>query len=174
MAKASPRGADWRPAGNVRHEPVPYKLLPVNPWHGEERVGPDCGDYSGHLFDPWQRGDLVAVEMPHHVTYAFGHKAPANRLALATWIIGRRATVPSASTQKYDFGVGAVPCGSRAKLWRIPYHWRSAAAWLIGQEFETREALEFAMERQQHANAARAGIYAADEREKGFKPCPAT
>jgi hypothetical protein len=158
MSKASKRGAEWVPRGNVQFQPVPYKLLPVavlrNDYVGAERCGEGCGDYTGHYFDPWQRGDLVAVEMPHHVTYAFGHKRPANAPTLATWVIGRRATVPSAHTQKYDFGRGAVTVGSKANLYRIPYRWRQVAAQLIGQEFESRDEMESAMERQQESIAA--------------------
>lgn len=145
--KPSPHGPAWQPSNGVTLHPVPFKLLRVVPCGaiGECVAGPEYGSYQGQPFDPWQRGDLVVVEMPHSVTYAFGHKRSANMPALATWIVGYRATVPSAVTQKYDFGLGPVTVGTKADLWRVPYRWQAAAAALVGKEFESREALEEAM-----------------------------
>lgn len=64
--------------------------------------------------------------------------------------IGSRAAVPSAPRQKVDLGGRLLtvdgPSGVGGTLWRIPYHWQPKAARLIGQEFESREALESAME----------------------------
>lgn len=146
MTKSSKRGADWTPRGNVQFQPVPYALLPVvdtgSP--GQERCGDGCGEYSWHLFDPWQRGDLVAICCQHTAWHqGEGHKS------YESWHIGRRATVPSAITQKIDCGGASLVSlgrGSpRADLYRIPYRYRQAAEKLIGKEFSTREALEAAM-----------------------------
>lgn len=139
------RGANWTPRGNCRLSPVPFKLLRAKGRNGEEYVeGPEYGEYQGCPFDPWQRGDLVALSFTHtHWHKGEGHKR------YETWHIGRRASVPSATVEKVDCGgpaVKRVGRGSGATLYRIPYRYQHKAAQLIGQPFETREALEAAME----------------------------
>lgn len=145
MSKPSKRGADWAPRGNCRLSPVPFKLLRAIGRNGEEYVaGPEYGEYTGCPFDPWQRGDLVALSFKHTSWHqGEGHKS------YETWHIGRRATVPSAPAEKVDCGgtsLFRVDKGSGATLYRIPYQYQHRAAQIIGQPFDSREALELAMD----------------------------
>jgi len=123
------------PPPQVTFTPVPYRLLRVARNRGEEHVHPDTpAPWGGQRFDPWRKGDLVAVH------YA------------GEWAIAIRATAPSAVRQRFVFQRETPDIVPRmldtysCDLWRIPYVWRPAAERLLGLTFTSREALETAME----------------------------
>jgi hypothetical protein len=135
------RGRDWKPAPGVSFEPVPFKLLRVKARGADEIVfGDDMGDYNGHLFDPWKRGDLVVVER----ACSYWETGKGTR-RYTEWSVGTRHTTPSAPVLKVSLGGSPYAVSRADTLWRIPYCYQRAAALLIGQAFETREALEAAI-----------------------------
>lgn len=138
------------PPKQVKFSPVPFKLLQVagaGSDHEQVQVlGPHCdtdyGDYAGAPFDMWHKGDLCAIKYTHRST-----NRDMSRTEYATWYIGRRASTPSAVRAKYDIGgIRTVASSDPITLFRIPYRYLSRAAQLIGTEFESREALEQALD----------------------------
>jgi LysM repeat protein len=99
------------------------------------------GDYNGHLFDPWKRGDLVVVE----IARSYWETGKGTR-RYTEWMVGTRHTTPSAPALKVSFGNCGPYTTTRADtLWRIAYRYQQKASTIIGQTFETREALEAAL-----------------------------
>ena len=108
--KASPRGIDWTPKGAVHPPRSLFTLLPIVSGHGMERCGLGTGDYEGVLFDPWRKGDLVAIEYRRSAWHqGKGHSQ------YTTWYIGRRASTPSHVRHAYDIG-GISPLYSHQNI----------------------------------------------------------
>lgn len=143
----SARRCPIHPPNSVNFQPVPFKLLRIVERNGREYVaGADYGDYQGLPFDPWQRGDLVGACLSH----SSWHRDHGQQ-SYDIWCIAKRANVPSAPRVQLFLAEGrrvtvGGPSGYPIAIYRIPYHWRPAAKKLFGREFETREALEQAME----------------------------
>jgi hypothetical protein len=139
-------------AASATFRPVPYKLIEIHTdHHGDEFVAPSAPKpYAGMRLDPWKRGDLVAIERRMTVTY--NHTYSGKRLlseAASSWHIGRRFTPPSAKRQTISIDTqnhyGIEPYPNKDKLFRIVLRYLVAAERLIGQEFDSREALETAL-----------------------------
>lgn len=150
--KATPRnavGENWKASGNVQFKPVEFDLVKVGHtdrnFPDQEYAAEGFGAYSFQPFDPWHKGDLVVICIKSRV-----HALPRSGVKshdVETWRVMRRATVPSANTQKYDIGEGfcAWDAGRNVEKWRIPYRNRQAAYKLLGQDFDSMADLIAAM-----------------------------
>jgi hypothetical protein len=146
VSRRNALAAASNPPPGVAFQPVPYKLLNVALSGGREVAATGYGEYSGQFFDPWKKGDFVAVECRHSY-----FEQGKGTVRYSTWHVGRRASTPAANTLKVDVGAGEsarVISVKTPDLWRIPYRYLHTAAALLGQEFKTREALEAALDGQ--------------------------
>jgi hypothetical protein len=139
------RGKEWAPAGAVQFQPTQAKLLPVQTNCGLEYVHSSSPEHAGVLFDPWKRGDIVAVMVAHSSWHqGQGHQK------YETWHIGTRASIPSAARLKVALGpentrlVEIQQAGGK-HLFRIPYRYQGNAAKVMWLDFDSRAALEAAL-----------------------------